>query len=290
MRELAGLSHHTARLNGIRQHWTSAGQGPPVYLLHGFPETSYAWRKQIPVLARSYTVVAPDLRGYGDTDKPADGYDKRTMADDLAALMDHLGHERAAVVGHDRGARVATRFAKDHPRRIDRLCVMDNVPTLTLARELSLPLAQFGWFFTFLGVPDLPEALINGREEVWLTHFFRSWSYDPAMLSPEEIDVYVRAYRQPGALRGAAMDYRAAAEDLAQDAADADRLIECPVLSLWGEDFEQNSRFFDLHEVWRTMASDVRTVGIPQCGHLCQEERPDVVNAELLKFLGPWTG
>jgi haloacetate dehalogenase len=283
------VTHHTARLNEITQHWVSAGDGPPVYLLHGFPETWYGWRKQIPVLAERYTVIAPDLRGYGDTEKPASGYDKRTMANDLAALMDHLGHNRAAIVGHDRGARVGTRFAKDHRERIDRFVTLDNVPTRILAQNANPLAAQLGWFILFLGVPDLPEALIAGREEAWLTHFYRSWSYNPEMLSPEEIEVYVRAYRQPGAIRGAAMDYRAIGEDLTQDATDAEQLITCPVLALWGQDFEQ-SRFFNLLDVWRGMAEDVRGLGIPQCGHLCQEERPDIVNEELLRFLKDWTG
>src|ERR1700689_4690308 len=126
MASIQRVTHHTARLNGITQHWVIAGDGPPVYLLHGFPETWFAWRKQIPVLAERYTVIAPDLRGYGDTEKPAFGYDKRTMANDLAALMDHLGHKRAAIVGHDRGARVGTRFAKDYRERIDRFVAMAN--------------------------------------------------------------------------------------------------------------------------------------------------------------------
>jgi haloacetate dehalogenase len=284
------VTHHTARLNGITQHWVTAGGGPPVYLLHGFPETWFAWRKQIPLLAERYTIIAPDLRGYGDTEKPAFGYDKRTMANDLAALMDHLGHKRAAIVGHDRGARVGTRFAKDYRERIDRFVAMDNVPTRILAQSENPHVNQIAWFARFLAVPDLPEALIAGREEVWLTHFYRSWSYDPNMLSPEEIDVYVRAYRQPGAVRGAAMDYRAAGEDLTQDVADAAQLITCPVLALWGEDFELNSRFFNLLDVWRVMAEDVRGLGIPQCGHLCQEERPDIVNEEILSFLKDWAG
>jgi haloacetate dehalogenase len=282
------VTHHTARLNGINQHWVSAGDGPPVYLLHGFPETWYAWRKQIPVLAERYTVIAPDLRGYGDTEKPACGYDKRTMANDLAALMDHLGHERAPILGHDRGARVGTRFAKDHRERIDRFVAMDNVPTRILMENPGRA-GRIGWFVAFLGVPDLPEALIAGREETWLTHFYRSWSYNPDMMSPEEIAVYVRAYQQPGAVRGAAMDYRAVAEDVKQDVEDSAELITCPVLILWGEDFEVN-RSFNLLEVWRGMAKDVHGVGIPQCGHLCQEEQPDVVNKHLMNFLKDWGG
>jgi pimeloyl-ACP methyl ester carboxylesterase len=130
------------------------------------------------VLAERFTVIAPDLRGYGDTEKPHTGYDKRTMANDVIALMDHLGHERIALIGHDRGARVGTRFAKDHRARIDRFVAMDNIPTRVIAETYDANLARQGYrFFTFLGVPDLPEALIAGREEIWLTHFYRSWSY-----------------------------------------------------------------------------------------------------------------
>ena len=165
---------------------------------------------------------------------------------------------------------------------------MDNVPTRILMENPGRA-GQIGWFVAFLGVPDLPEALIAGREEAWLTHFYRSWSYNPDMMSPEEIGVYVRAYQQPGAVRGAAMDYRAVAEDVKQDVEDSAELITCPVLILWGEDFEVN-RSFNLLEVWRGMAKDVHGVGIPQCGHLCQEEQPDVVNKHLMNFLKDWGG
>jgi pimeloyl-ACP methyl ester carboxylesterase len=282
--EPVGITHHTAQLNGIRQHWVSAGEGPPVYLLHGFPETWFGWRKQIPALAEHYTVIAPDLRGYGATDKPAAGYDKRTMANDVVALMDHLGHDRVPMIGHDRGARVATRFAKDHRDRIERLAVLDNIPTRAIALNFDATAARVGWFFIFLGVPDLPEALIEGREEAFLTHFYRSWSYNPELFSQAEIDVYVRNYQQPGAVRGSCADYRAMKEDATQDIEDADNLIDCPVLALWGADFAANQHF-DLAKIWGEMAKDVRTRAIEQCGHLCQEERPDVVNPELLDFL-----
>jgi haloacetate dehalogenase len=285
------VDHHTARLNGIQQHWVTAGDGPVVYLLHGFPETWFGWRKQIPVLSRHYTIVAPDLRGYGATEKPVGGYDKRTMANDLIALMDHLGHERIALVGHDRGARVGTRFAKDHADRLDRLVVIDNIPTRIVAQTFDIAKARAGyWYFPFLGVLDLPEALITGREEIFLTHFFRSWSYNPQMLSQEEIDVYVKTYQQPGAVRGFCADYRAGGQDVAQDLEDADVLIDRPVLSMWGADFEGVGKAYDAAEVWRGMASDLRTVALPRCGHLCQEERPDLVNQELLSFLSQWKG
>ncbi|MET7992157.1 alpha/beta hydrolase [Amycolatopsis sp. NPDC005232] len=285
------VTHHFARLNGIQQHWVTAGTGPPVYLLHGFPETWFGWRKQIPELARRHTVVAPDLRGYGATEKPVGGYDKRTMANDVIALMNHLGHDRIALVGHDRGARVGTRFAKDHPGRLDRLAVIDNIPTRVVAETFDIAKARAGyWYFPFLGILDLPEALIAGKEDVFLSYFYRTWSYNPEMLSQDEIDVYVRAYRQPGAIRGACADYRAAGEDITQDTADADVPIEQPVLALWGADFEGVGKAYDVAAVWRDLAPDLRAVALPQCGHLCQEERPDLVNEELRSFLTGWLG
>ncbi|MEK1894306.1 MAG: alpha/beta hydrolase [Rhizobium sp.] len=141
------LKRYGIYANGIRQHVVEAGEGPPVVLLHGFPETNFAWRFQIPVLAERYRVIAPDLRGYGETEKPATGYDKRNMALDLRELMKELQIEKIALVGHDRGARVSTRFAKDYPDLIDRLVVMDNVPTRIVARDLDAKVAKAYWFF-----------------------------------------------------------------------------------------------------------------------------------------------
>ncbi|WP_249225542.1 alpha/beta fold hydrolase [Tardiphaga alba] len=231
---MVDIRRHTAHANGIRQHYLDAGSGPPVILLHGFPETSFAWRFQIPVLAQKYRVIAPDLRGYGETDKPASGYDKRTMAMDIVALLKELGLGKIALVGHDRGARVATRFAKDHPGLVDRLVVMDNVPTRVVAREINARIAKAYWFFFFHLVPDLPEMLIRDREDLWLRHFFSDWCYDPHTISGDAFDTYVKAYRGPGAVRGAMADYRANSEDVAQDQVDAETKIACPVLSLWG--------------------------------------------------------
>ena len=164
--EFRDVKHHTARVNGIKMHYVESGDGPPVVLLHGFPETWFAWRHQIPALAARYRVVAPDLRGYGETEKPASGYDKRTMARDVRELMRQLGFEKAPIVGHDRGARVATRFAKDHPEAIDRLVVMDNIPTRVIFERMDATVARAHWWFLFSTVPDLPEALIAGREEI----------------------------------------------------------------------------------------------------------------------------
>jgi haloacetate dehalogenase len=284
------ISSSTVRANGIRQNFLEAGEGPPVVLLHGFPETNYAWRNQVPVLGERYHVIAPDLRGYGETEKPASGYDKRTMAQDLAGLLNTLGIDRIALVGHDRGARVATRFAKDFPDRTDRLVVMDNVPTRIVSREMNAEKAKAYWFFLFHLVPDLPETLIAGKEEQWLRYFFSDWTYDPGTITGEVFDTYVRAYRAAGAVRGAMADYRANAEDVAQDAADAEVKIACPTLALWGEDFAGVGQMFDMPRVWAEMADQLRAVPIARCGHLPHEERPDEVNALLLDFLEGWKG
>ncbi|WP_322064503.1 alpha/beta fold hydrolase [Burkholderia ubonensis] len=284
------LVHHTIEANGIRQHYVEAGEGPTVVLLHGFPETYYAWRHQIPILAQQFRVIAPDLRGYGATDKPAAGYDKRTMANDLRALLDKLDIDRIALVGHDRGARVATRFAKDHPDRLDRLVVMDNVPTRVVAERLNAQIAKAYWFFLFHQVPDLPELLIAGNERAWLRHFFTDWCYDPTAISGEAFEEYVRAYQAPGAVRGAMSDYRANAEDVAQDKVDAHVRIKVPTLAMWGTEFYAVGKMFDMAEVWRGMATDVRTRAIERAGHLPQEEQPEVVNAELRDFLKGWKG
>ncbi|WP_445143386.1 alpha/beta fold hydrolase [Dyella sp. Tek66A03] len=284
------VQRHTLKANGIRQHYIDAGSGPAVVLLHGFPETNYAWRHQIPVLAERYRVIAPDLRGYGKSDKPVTGYDKRTMAADLAGLLDSLGIDRIALVGHDRGARVATRFTKDNSGRVNRLVVMDNVPTRIVAHSMNARIARSYWFFLFHQVLDLPEALIAGREDVWLRHFFTDWCYDPHTIRDQDFDTYLQAYRAPGAVRGAMADYRASPEDVLQDEEDADVKIQCPTMSIWGKDFEAVGGSFDMAKVWGSMVEHLRAEPIAQCGHLPQEEQPEIVNRLLMDFLDGWEG
>lgn len=287
---MSTLKSYSVKANGIRQHIVEAGEGPPVILLHGFPETGYAWRFQIPVLAERYRVIVPDLRGYGETEKPSTGYDKRNMALDIRELMRELDVPKIVLVGHDRGARVATRFAKDFPDLLDRLVVMDNVPTRIVAREMDAKIAKAYWFFMFHLVPDLPEALIAGREHIWLRHFFSDWCYDPQAITGEAFDTYVRAYQAPGAVRGAMSDYRANASDTAQDQEDADTKISVPTMSLWGANFPAVAELFDMPKVWAEMADHLEAHAISHCGHLPHEEQPDEVNRLLLKFLEPWEG
>lgn len=277
--------------NGLDIAYSAAGEGPPVLLMHGWPFTRFAWRKTIAALARTHRVIAPDLRGYGGTAKPVAGYDKRTMAADMVALMEALGHDRFAVVGHDRGARVGLRLAKDHPGRVDRLATVDNIPTVYVYERLDARLAGKYWIFAFNAVPDLPEALISGREEVWFRHFLHHWSYDPGFMTKAEVSTYVRALAQPGGLRGGFSDYRAGPEDVAQDLEDRDVRLAMPVMTLWGAEFELVGGLFDVAAVWREFAEDlVGAHAIPRARHMPQEENPTAVNARLADFLADWRG
>ncbi len=279
------IVHHTVEANGIKQHYVEAGSGEPIVLLHGFPLFWYQWRNVIPILAKQYRVIAPDLRGYGATQKPPTGYDKRTMANDVLALMQTIGIGRAAIVGHDRGARVATRFAKDHPDAASKLVVIDNVPTRVIYETLDSKLAKPQWFFIFNSVPDLPEALIAGHEDVWLRYFFSEWCYNPEMISGEDFETYVKNYQAAGAVRGAMDDYRAGTEDVAQDDADKDIKIAVPTLALWGEQSHVVAGLFDVPAIWQEMASHVQFSVIPRCGHLPPEEQPEAVSQAILEFL-----
>jgi haloacetate dehalogenase len=283
-------THHTVTVNGLKMHYVEIGKGPPVVLLHGFPETWYAWRHQLPILAKHYRVIAPDLRGYGETQKPSSGYDKKTMARDILGLMHHLGIERAAVIGHDRGARVALRLAKDFPEAVSRFAALDNIPTRTIFERMNTEIARTHWFLLFNAVQDLPEALIAGREEMWLRHILSSWCHNPELLTDSEIGVYVRAYSRPGALRGAFEDYRAAMADVVQDKYDEHSLLDMPTLVLWGEDFAAGGKLWDFREVWGYYSNSLEFLSLSECGHLPHEERPDLVKQALLTFLAPWKG
>lgn len=276
-----------ARVNGITMHYLRAGDGPPLVLLHGWPQTSHCWRYVLPELARTHTVIAPDLRGYGRTDKPVGGYDKRTMAADVAALLEHLGGGPAVVVGHDRGARVAHRWALDRPEQVDRLVLLDIIPTREMWRRMDVTLAgqTFHWLFHLQ--PDLPERLVGQDVAGYLAHFLHHGAVNRAGLPAEAVDEYVRAFSQPGALRAGFDDYRAAPVDGEHDDADAaaGRRLAMPLLVLWGAGSFVAAQ--PVLEIWREYADDVRGEAVETCGHYIAEERPDVLLARLGDHLRP---
>ncbi|TDD37034.1 alpha/beta hydrolase [Nonomuraea terrae] len=274
-----------ADLDGLRMHYLIDGAGPLLVLLHGWPQTSACWRGIMPALAERFTVVAPDLRGYGRTDKPTAGYDKRTMAADVRALARSLGHEKVLLAGHDRGARVAHRYALDHPGEVQRLVVMDIIPTreMWLRYDMRSGLAAGTWHWTFHLQPDLPELLAGKDVRGYLGYFFEKWTVQRARLDVEE---YMRAFEQPGALRAGFEDYRASfPHDAEHDDADweAGRRLEMPLLALWGA-AGLPSRVPVL-DIWREYARDVRGAEIPDCGHFLAEEQPEAVLAHLREFL-----
>ncbi|MEA1834866.1 alpha/beta hydrolase [Methylobacterium durans] len=267
------------------------GSGPPLLLLHGHPQTHATWHAVAPRLAERFSVVAMDLRGYGDSDKPGGGeghanYSKRAMAADAVAVMRSLGHERFAVVGHDRGGRVAHRMTLDHPDAVTRLAVFDIAPTATMyARtDRAFATAYFWWFFLIQPEP-LPERLIGADPEFFLRTHIEGQSKTPGVPGPDLFAEYLRVYRDPATRHAICEDYRAAATiDLAHDAADADRRVEVPLLALWGAKGTVG-RTYDVLATWREKATDVRGHAL-DCGHTLQEERADLVLAALGDFLG----
>lgn len=274
--------HNYARVNGVRLHYVVAGAGPPLYLLHGYPQTWFLWRHVAPLLAALYTVVMPDLRGYGDSDKPPGGYDKRTMAADIRALADHLGHERPGVVGHDRGARVAHRYGRDHGATLPGLVLLDIEPTAHAFEHMERHRALRSWHWLFLPQTDLAERLISAEPEAVLRHFLRSWAGNPSAIEEAAVTEYLRCFRLPGTIRATCADYLAGATtDLEQDAVDAGQRLPMPLLVLWGGG--GNRAGHDLVGIWQAYAEDVQ--GRPlDCGHFLPEERPQETADAILAF------
>jgi haloacetate dehalogenase len=277
-----------ATVNGIRMHHLRAGDGPPLFLLHGWPQTSHCWRQVLEPLAETHTVIAPDLRGYGRTDKPKTGFDKRTMAVDVAALADHLGFERVAVAGHDRGGRVAHRWALDRPDQVERLAVLDIAPTRAMWQRLDTGVAKAYWHWLFHLQPDLPELLAGQDIAAYLGYFFERWTYQRHGLDPDSVAEYVRAFSQPGALRAGFDDYRASFPDDA-DLDDADfaagKRVTQPLLALWGANGLLGT--LPTLEIWQEYANDVTGEALAECGHFLPEEQPGEVVAHLRRFLNP---
>jgi len=268
------------------------GSGPPLLLLHGSPQTHLMWHKVAPRLAERFTVVAADLRGYGQSSKPStapdhEPYSKRAMARDQVAVMRHFGFERFAVAGHDRGGRCAYRMALDHPDAVTRLAILDILPTLEHYRRTDMRFAMGYWHWFFLPQPyPIPERLIGGDPDFY---FKREWpdpDEPPAYFAPEALDDYLQAFRDPRTVHAICEDYRAAATyDCRADEADfGGRKIACPVLVLWGAKGIL-PKCYDTLAVWRDWADDVRG-GPIDSGHYLAEERPDETLAALLDFFG----
>jgi pimeloyl-ACP methyl ester carboxylesterase len=269
----------------LRQHAVIGGQGPPLLLVHGWPENWYTWRLLMPALARDFEVVAVDQRGVGLTDKPQDGYDTGTLAGDLAAMMDELGHRRFAVVGHDTGFAISYALAADHADRVARVGLLElpGSPGTAPPPPLFLPgpLNDRLWHLTFNRIDGLNEQLVAGREDL----FFR-WEFDAAAkrLADDVIGYYVGLLSNPDSLRGSFGWYRALEASIAQNEQRATRRLTMPVLGIGGEmSFGEN-----VGNGVRAVADDVQSLVIPGTGHFLAEESPDELLAALTAFLAPY--
>jgi haloacetate dehalogenase len=292
--EVPGLTHCDVTANGVRLHYVLAGEerAGPLVLLHGFPQSWLMWRLVLPVLSASHFVVAVDLRGYGDSEKPPreTGHDQGTKASDVRALVQHLGLERVVMIGHDRGARVARRYALDHPDDLAGVAFLDILPAEYVYDELTAgAAAQRYWHWIFHLVPELPEQLITGREDAYLERFFvRSPEFLDRLRSDGAYHEYRRAFLQPGAVDAALEDYRATYDvDVPRYRAEraAGVRVTVPVTLLWGD--RGNLAGQRVPEIWREVATDIRdAIEIEDCGHYLPEEQPKIVAEHLIRFAG----
>ncbi|NOK64019.1 MAG: alpha/beta hydrolase [Chloroflexi bacterium AL-W] len=284
-----GFTKTQITTSGATINLVYGGSGPPVLLLHGYPQTHVMWHRVAPRLVEHFTVVAADLRGYGDSSKPSGGaghinYSKRSMAQDQAEVMQELGFERFAVVGHDRGARVSHRLALDYPERVQRLAVLDIVPTYHIYTHVDRNLASSYYHWFFLIQPyDLPERLIGADPSYYLHKKMSMWlSID--FIAPEALAEYERCFNNPDMIHASCEDYRAATTiDLLHDEVDRQRKLACPLLVLWGEKGTMHRLYRPL-EVWRDYATNVQGHAIPT-GHFIAEEAPNETIQSLLAFL-----
>jgi len=282
---VAIFDHHYADIGPIRMHWVAAGAGDPVVLLHGWPQTWYEWRHLIPVLAEDHLVIAPDLRGWGETERPADGYDVATVAADIRRLLDHLGITTAHVIGHDWGTPIGYHLAATQRDRVLSFIALEaSIPgaggedLLNFSRSWT-PL----WFFPFLATPDLPQQLIGGgRQEVFFTWVLRQMVRDtPDAFGAEDLAVYLKAYSDDDAVRSSCAYYANTWMSAQQIRDAAQTPLDIPVLAVAGE----KALGQRMIEFVRRLAPDADGVILPGCGHLIPDERPAELARLVTEFL-----
>ena len=277
--------------DSITINYVKGGSGPPLLLLHGYPQSHVMWHKVAPKLTKKFTVVASDLRGYGDSSKPPtdalhEPYSKRATANDQVQLMKSLGYDRFLVVGHDRGGRVAHRLTLDHPQAVEKLVVMDIAPTHTMytTTDMEFAKAYYHWFF-LIQPYDLPEQMIGYDAQGFLRKKFKQWGKDSNAFTQQAIEEYLRCFT-PETIHASCEDYRASASiDLEHDEVDIEKSnkICCPLLCLWGNKGFVGHKY-NVAAEWQKWAIDVRGFGLP-CGHYLPEEAPDETLRALLDFL-----
>jgi pimeloyl-ACP methyl ester carboxylesterase len=282
------VTHHTTKVNDIHMHYVRAGEGPPVLFLHGFPEFWYSWRHQLQPLSQHCTVIAPDLRGYNDTDKPEYGYDMDTLMDDVHGLLDVLGFERASLVGHDAGGALAWLFAINHPSRVERLAVLNFPhPALFVKALATNPLQMIrSIYISFAQIPWLPETVLRLGDYGLVDYMFRQMAVNTGGITDEDIQRYKEAIRKPGALTAALEWYRAfGLGGGIWKFARSGRVgpVEMPTMLIWGK----ADPFLGVEMTYNTerYAPNVEIHRLPGCSHWVQQECPAQVNDLLLPFL-----
>jgi pimeloyl-ACP methyl ester carboxylesterase len=279
----AGFTSRRYAVNGIHLHAVTGGSGPALVLLAGWPETWYAWRLVMPALAEHFTVIAPDMRGQGDSDRPLTGYDTHTLAADVHALVEQLGHRTIHLAGHDVGAWAAFAYASVYRDEVQRVALLDAaIPGVTPPQAFMLQRNSKTWQFFFNAVPDVPEMLTAGREREYLSWFFRTKAARPDAISPATIDVYVKEYAEPGGMRAGFAYYRAVFDDIDQNTISKKTPLAMPVLALGGDHAVGDA----LRQAMTTAATDVSGGSIAACGHYIPEEAPRELIRRFNAFFG----
>ena len=278
------LKHSSKRVNGVTLHYVTAGQGDPLVLLHGWPQTWYAWRNVIPLLAERYTVIAPDLRGFGDSEKPEYGYDKRTVSVDIHELVHALGYRSIVLVGHDLGGQVAYPYAAQWPEEVRALVYIESsLPSF--GQEELMDVAKDGsWHFGFNMAGDIAEALVQGKERILIEHWMRRSgvaAVDSSTVTSDALDQYAHQLAQPGGLRASFAHYRAIPRDRLDNLDFARRKLQMPVLAIEGDHGFPGGPLYAMKQV----ASDVQNAVIAESGHYPAEERPEDLVKCILGFL-----
>jgi len=280
------FGHQTTIANGINLHYVIGGQGESILLWHGFLETWYCWRKIMPALAERYTVIAPDMRGYGDSDKPDSGYDARTLAEDFHQLVKQLGFHQIHLVAHDMGAPPALLYAATYPDEVLSLAYLEEPVLLEQNLQQIFKFApettQAGglWWWTFFLAADIPEQLISGHEHEFLTYFYNTYCYDSSAITSDAIAEYLRTFAAPGGVSGAIGVYRAIFESIKQTEPLVQNKITAPVLGLGGDKVTGDR----VKSMLQSVATNVQGGAVERCGHFIPDERPDELIDRLLRF------
>ena len=278
--EKIDYTHHKTTVNGILMHYVIGGKGDPVVLLHGWPETWYEWRHIIPQLIdNNYTVIAPDMRGFGDSEKPQIGYDTKTVAEDIYQLVKKLGNSKIYIVAHDWGGPVAYSYAAAHPQDVRKMVILDTLlPGFGLEEAANFSPKGL-WHLSFHAVRDLPEKLIDGKEDIYLNWFY-DWTYNQSAITSEDREEYIKQYSKPGAMRAGFEYYRAVFEDSEQNKEYANKKLEIPILTIGGETGIGNFTAASFQKV----ANNVTGITLPNTGHFIPEERPNFLTKQILEF------